>query len=325
MGLVCPGPRTGAFFVHAIGDQSATSNVASSMSTTVTLPGTSQLDELSQAASQMPQTQALQSCRATAFDQLFTSHFIESFGLKKTSFTTAGTVTWLDRLPVFMESPDDCRVKSSIRSTSMLSYGTWVRDVSIQTEAYRWYARALTELRGRISLTTASAVESTVCAAVMLLHFETWAGTSGGAWRQHVNGAASLIEAVGPAACRHGFMQRIFTHLRFQTVSSHAHFLATSTNTRSGCHSVLLPCTKTDSMPLPCQSGYPSPFRSLQRHCSTNSLTSSSPSSVASSWQESWFSCSVKKTIRLGQLCSVPWFKRLAPSCSPGSWSARRP
>ncbi len=73
--LACPGPRVGAFFVHAQANASQ--------------PAAAQVQ---QALTRIPPTSALKACRADAFDQLFVSHFIDSFGLPKTVSTGP---TWL--------------------------------------------------------------------------------------------------------------------------------------------------------------------------------------------------------------------------------------
>lgn len=171
-----------------------------------------------------PQLPALQPSRADAFDQLFVSHFIDAFfGSARPSLPIPNgpSKIWLHELPDFLASSYPTPVQYSIRAASMLSYGTVTGDVSIKTEACRWYMRALQSLRHLLALddlgSSLYSPESTVCAAVMLIHFETSAGTSPKAWLPHVNGAASLLEAQGPERCRDGFMHQIFRHLRLQT------------------------------------------------------------------------------------------------------------
>ncbi|ATY64292.1 Fungal transcriptional regulatory [Cordyceps militaris] len=183
--LACPGPRLGAFFVHA---------QAQPLLGVPPAPGA-----------------ALLACRASAHDQLFLGHFISSFGL---SPHIASGPTWLERLPSFLGSSG--AATASIRSAAMLSYGTWAGDAAVRADAYRWYARALAQL-GRGLLAAAPPLDSTVCAAVMLIHFETGAGTARNAWVRHVKGAAALVEAAGPEACRDGsFLLEVLSHLRFQ-------------------------------------------------------------------------------------------------------------
>lgn len=101
----------------------------------------------------------------------------------------------------------------------MISYGTLAGDVSIKTAARKWYAEALHHLQCQITKGNVAVDETIICAVVMLIHFETWAGTSQKAWLRHLKGAAILLQLAGPESCRDGFMHQIFSHLRFQMAS----------------------------------------------------------------------------------------------------------
>ncbi|KAA8643959.1 uncharacterized protein ATNIH1004_008155 [Aspergillus tanneri] len=164
----------------------------------------------------------VQPSRADCFDQLFVSHFIESFGHLKEPDPGVPSPVWLDELPIILYSPVPSLVKFSIRAGSMLSYGTQAQDISIQTESHRWYARSLRDLRSLLQRSVSPQeratllTEDVLCAVVMLIHFETMAGTSPTAWVQHVEGAAVILEARGPENCRLGFMNQLFRHVRLQ-------------------------------------------------------------------------------------------------------------
>ncbi|KAM0519014.1 hypothetical protein ACHAPE_004005 [Trichoderma viride] len=218
MGFRCPGARTDAFFVHTVVPNASLRDSSSAL--TLFKSKSPHMIMMMHP----PQLPALQPSRADALDQLFVSHFIDAFfGSARPSLPIPNgpSKIWLHELPDFLASPYPSPVQYSIRAASMLSYGTVTGDVSIKTEACRWYMRALQSLRHLLSLddlgSSLYSPESTVCAAVMLIHFETSAGTSPKAWLPHVNGAASLLEAQGPERCRDGFMHQIFRHLRLQT------------------------------------------------------------------------------------------------------------
>lgn len=220
MGLKCPGARTDAFFVHTVVPDASLRD-----SSSAALAPIKSKSPYKTMTMHLPQLPALQPSHADAFDQLFVSHFIDFFfGSARPSvpIPNGSSRIWLHELPEFLASPYPSPVQYSIRAASMLSYGTVTRDASIKTEACRWYMRALQSLRYLLSLddlgSSLYSPESTICAAVMLIHFETSAGTSPKAWLPHVNGAASLLEAQGPDRCRDGFMHQIFRHLRLQTV-----------------------------------------------------------------------------------------------------------
>lgn len=198
-GLPCPGARTGTFFVHAV-------------------PGASSSHGACSSALQLPGPQP---SRASAFDQLFVSHFIESFfgPMKPPSTSGIPPKIWLHELPVFLASSEPSSAKPAIRAASMISYGILAGDSSIKMAARRWYAEALHHLQCLITKESFSVDESTICTVVMLIHFETWAGTSQKAWLRHLKGAAMLLQVGGPERCRDGFMHQVFSHLRFQMVS----------------------------------------------------------------------------------------------------------
>lgn len=159
-----------------------------------------------------------QPSRTDIFDQHFVSHFIESFGFKAGT-SGSQSPTWLDELAVFVTSPTPRLVKYSIRAGSMFFYGTLAQDVSIQTEACKWYLRALQDLRCLLSQEASSYPGEVLCAVVMLTHFENLAGTSKEAWFQHVQAAATMLELNGPQGCRDGFSHQLFRHLRLLVVS----------------------------------------------------------------------------------------------------------
>ncbi|UKZ74498.1 hypothetical protein TrVFT333_002168 [Trichoderma virens FT-333] len=214
MGLKCPGARTDAFFVHAVPDAPLSGSPAALTAVKLKHEPSPQIGAINLHLSQLP---GVQPSPAGAFDQLFVSHFIDCFfGAVRPALPIPGGTSriWLHELPDFLASSSPSPVQSSIRAASMLSYGTAVGDVSIKTEACRWYMRALQSLR---LLMGSSSPETSVCAAVMLTHFETLAGTSPRAWIKHIKGAASLLEAQGPERCQKGFLHQIFSHLRLQT------------------------------------------------------------------------------------------------------------
>lgn len=101
----------------------------------------------------------------------------------------------------------------------MFFYGSLVDDVSIRTEANKWYVKALQGLRYLLAQQTGEFTGDVICSAVMLAHYETTAGTSGEAWFQHVQGAARMLQSGGPASCRDGFLHQLFRHLRLLAVS----------------------------------------------------------------------------------------------------------
>lgn len=219
-GLRCPGPRTGAIFIHALPSQpQAVCSMNGTPGNTscqkaMTTPYQTVYDR--RVHSLLPSS--YQPSRAEMFDQLFVSHFIESFAFKEPC-SGKQLPTWLDELAELIISPTHDVVKHSIRASSALFYGFLAQDIAIQTEASRWYLKALQGLQYHLSQQLPSPFSGDmICTAVMLTHFESLAGTAPGAWFQHVRGASIMIARGGPESCCQGFLHNIFRHLRLLTV-----------------------------------------------------------------------------------------------------------
>lgn len=123
---------------------------------------------------------------------------------------------WLRRLPELLASPVPPPVKHSIRATGMASYGTLTGDLAIQTEACRWYAKALHSLHNLLRSRNQrdADTEDIICAPIMMCHFEMMAGTSPVAWMQHVEAAASMLVIQGPGNFCLGSEHEIFLTVR---------------------------------------------------------------------------------------------------------------
>jgi len=157
-----------------------------------------------------------QPSRAEAFSRLFVSHFIESFGNASEQLPV-----WIDKIPEFLTSPVPAPVKHSIHAAAMAFYGIMTRNVSIQTEATRFYSNALRTqrylLQHRTLLTSNTrtrtilpSVDMTVCASIMMCHFELMASTTPYGWIHHIHAAARILEIRGPENCRLGLENDMF-------------------------------------------------------------------------------------------------------------------
>jgi Fungal specific transcription factor domain len=165
-----------------------------------------------------------------ALEQLFSSHFIRSFGSARHT-----PPYWLERLPDMLVSSVSETVKDSIRAAVILFYGILTSNVPMQTEANRFYAKALHGLRSRLQNETRSigdcstntsttlATDCTwVCAPIMMCYFEMMANSSPDGWISHIEAAASMLESRGPEDCRLGMRHQIFLTVRLFMVRCHS-------------------------------------------------------------------------------------------------------
>ncbi|KAJ5263429.1 hypothetical protein N7478_011034 [Penicillium angulare] len=207
-GFRCSGPRTGAVFIHALPHRP--SALRSTESRPRDAARRSAIQPASRVRDEHPSRPSLlsnyQPSRVEIFDQLFVSHFIDSFAFVKPNPGKQSS-TWLDELAELIVSPTHNVAKYSIRSSSMFFYGFMTQNVAMQTEASRWYLKALQGLQNHLLKEKPSSFSGDmICAAVMLTHFESLAGTAPGAWFQHVRGASMMIATGGPESCRQGFL-----------------------------------------------------------------------------------------------------------------------
>ncbi|KAJ5100524.1 hypothetical protein N7456_006576 [Penicillium angulare] len=197
-GFRCPGPRTEAFFIHALPHRPLASRSTESRAKDVARRNTIQpaykvRDENAACQSLLSNYQP---SRVEIFDQLFVSHFIDSFAFVKPNSGKQSS-TWLDELAELIVSPTQNVAKYSIRASSMFFYGFMTQNVAMQTEASRWYLKALQGLQNHLSKEDPSSFSGDmICTAVMLTHFESLAGTAPGAWFQHIaDGELALLES----------------------------------------------------------------------------------------------------------------------------------
>lgn len=156
---------------------------------------------------------------AIVIEQLFVSHFVESFRGQR---ETPRPAFWLLKLPALLATPrTPVAAKQSIRATAMMFYGITTGEVSVKYEAYRWYGAAMESLRSLIPRCTFSNdsnaklfAEDVVCAPVMFFHFEMMARTSPEGWVQHVDAAAMILERLGPENCQVGLAHQLFLNVR---------------------------------------------------------------------------------------------------------------
>lgn len=151
------------------------------------------------------------------FQQHFTAHFIGNF-FNPASFLTKMNL-WVYHLPAIIHSAASPALHCAIRAATMAFYGTKVSDLSLQTEASRWYVRGLglqrTELEKVSSPGSTKKLEATaLLAPLMFSIFETIMVTERLGWAQHLRAAARFLELLGPHACKDGIANSLFRSIR---------------------------------------------------------------------------------------------------------------
>lgn len=163
-----------------------------------------------------------QPSKVATFQQLFVGHFISSFDNGK--LHRIPMKSWYREVPTILGAPSYENCHASIRAVMMVHYGAMTLNESIQTEAYRWYAKALEGQRkilqkDRLSLSRTMPNEGDILSPVVLSLFELVSSTTPTGWIDHQLGAASMMQMRKPENCRDGLVHLIFRTMRFTIVS----------------------------------------------------------------------------------------------------------
>lgn len=107
----------------------------------------------------------------------------------------------------------------------MVYYGVMTNDMSIQTEAYKWYAKALESQRKYVQKDTTALSKSVpaaeeIISPMILALFELVSSTTPTGWLNHVMGAATMLQMRRPDGCRTGLAHLVFRTTRPVVVSA---------------------------------------------------------------------------------------------------------
>jgi hypothetical protein len=163
-----------------------------------------------------------QPSRMAPFQELFLSHFISSFNNQ--SLHRTAMKSWYEELPEILSKSRYQAGIASIRAATMVHYGVVTVNVSIQTAAYRWYAKALQGQRtflqkGRLVLSRTMPTAEEILSPVVLTLFELVSSTTPTGWIEHILGSATMLQLRKPENCQTGLAHLLFRSLRVSVVS----------------------------------------------------------------------------------------------------------
>jgi hypothetical protein len=172
-----------------------------------------------------------QPARGAPFQELFLSHFMSSFNNQ--SLHRTATKSWYEELPEVLSRSRYQAVIASIRAATMVHYGAMTANVSIQTEAYKWYAKALQGQRillqkGRVALSKTMPTAEEILSPVVLSLFELVLSTTPTGWIEHILGSSTMLQLRKPENCQTGLSHLLFRSLRVSVVSLHGIYLKTA-------------------------------------------------------------------------------------------------
>jgi hypothetical protein len=125
-----------------------------------------------------------------------------------------------------IQNPTSSALKLAVRAGTMAFYGNLTKNIALQTDASRWYSKAIQLEIARLAAKVSEPREASkamdpehILTPMVLALFESALCTSPMGWAQHLTTAAKLLEDLGPEHCQTGVMHDIFRSVRLNMVS----------------------------------------------------------------------------------------------------------
>lgn len=163
-----------------------------------------------------------QPSKTAPFEQLFLDHFISAFDHQKILNNPTGS--WYSHLPKLYSTSPYPLCQAATRASMMVYYGAMTSNVPIQTEAFRWYSKALEYQRELLEKTKPDSLEhmplpEDLVAIVLLTLFELICSTTPTGWIDHIAAGATMIRIRKPENCQTGLAHLMFRTMRPTIVS----------------------------------------------------------------------------------------------------------
>ena len=241
-GYKCPGPITGPVFVsmnpkakHKVVAKrdrvdrrqkpnipsNDAMNILSSSISDVSNIGPSTVPQLAKSYNQLLLPSSYQPSRAAPFQELFLGHFISTFNNRNLQRTSIES--WYEELPRILNTSQYQTVIDSIRAVTMVHYGVITANMPVQTEAYRWYAKALKGQRIVVQkdwqgLSGRMPAGEEVLPPILFALFELVTLTTPTGFAEHIVAAAALLQLRKPENCQDGLAHLLFRTVRISLV-----------------------------------------------------------------------------------------------------------
>ncbi|KAF2259421.1 hypothetical protein CC78DRAFT_621076 [Lojkania enalia] len=161
--------------------------------------------------------------QAATVTEAFYANFLSYFASTGERIDLQNRQTWLHQLPFLSSDGSNHALTLALRATANVYCGVEASNTAVVQEGYRLYGEALKahsiKLTRHARLKEKGEAEITVhmiSTSLMLSLFELLRATTADAYREHVYGAAKMLEATGPGQCLHGVLCQLFYHIRTQ-------------------------------------------------------------------------------------------------------------
>lgn len=124
--------------------------------------------------------------------------------------------TWLHLLPNLSTDGTNTALTLALQATASAYCGKETGNMSVVQDAWKLYGQALKTHARLLKSKTETVTVHMVSTSVMLSIFEAMSSTTANAYREHISGAAKMLEVTGPGQCMQGVLCQLFFHIRTQ-------------------------------------------------------------------------------------------------------------
>jgi hypothetical protein len=164
---------------------------------------------------QPPMARSLQISPRKSLNEVFYSTFLAYFTTTGEDEDIRNKNTWLHKLPGFSTDGTNTALEVAVQAVASAFSGVKGPNMALLQDACILYGKAL-HLHSHLLRLKKEITVHIVSTTVLLSFFEAMHATTASAYRNHINGAAKMIEVAGPEQCMQGVLCQIYFHIRTQ-------------------------------------------------------------------------------------------------------------
>ncbi|KAF2795873.1 hypothetical protein K505DRAFT_323779 [Melanomma pulvis-pyrius CBS 109.77] len=156
--------------------------------------------------------------------------------------------TWLHQLPGLSSDGSNTALTLALQATASAFCGAETGNMSVVQDAWKLYGQALNTHARLLRSKPKEVTVHMVSTSVMLSIFEAMSATTADAYREHISGAAKMLEVTGPGQCLGGVLCQLFFHIRTQMAFV---YLTTRKSQRISVRKILLETLSYEKQHIP--------------------------------------------------------------------------
>jgi hypothetical protein len=151
----------------------------------------------------------------SALGEFFYDRFLVYFTSNGENEDIQNKRTWLHHLPDMSTDGTNNALSLALYAAASAFSGTKTGNVPLIQDAWSVYGKAL-QTHSRLIRSKKKVTAHMLSTSVLLSIFEAMNATSASAYREHVNGAAQMVQLIGTDQCMYGVVCQLYFHIRTQ-------------------------------------------------------------------------------------------------------------